>query len=1016
MTLQYSNVFRNLFLLLLSLGFNSLLSGQHAQPSFFHYTTENGLPSSECYEILQDQKGYIWISTDNGVSRFDGYEFKNYGTEEGLIDKTVFKLQEDHRGWIWMSTFAGNFYIHRGDTIAPYAYNDRLQNIRSKYYLIDNFNVKENGTLEIILQGYAYAKITEDGEVILALPDCVEYDFFSIHYEKSTNSPLYISYDLIEKSKEEEEAQAVLYNSNVFRITLLQAEEEPTVYHFRANHQDRPKQQGGERTSSYPLPQGIVIQHLDSIYYLPEPGEAAYTTGHSPDYINCIYYDKQEVIYVGYNLLGGLKIFNTVQELLNNAPAAHLLEGYTVSHVFKDHWGGLWVTTIESGVFYAPAPENFTIKVNPQQTGGLLSRISSSEDQGVFVVQSSGHVFTFDEHLQIRPHSFLDNMNSISDLLVSPQLPILSASPLRYWHDNSWKIFKTYFTTKKTWMGLSINRLAPSHTYGYFWGLHGARGLYKFAYTDQVLDISQFYPLPGSNKITALAEETPEKVWIGALDGLFQLAGTEAPLTAITGHPIYQERVEDICSLPGGGIAVATRGSGLYLLRGDSLTIWSENEGLSANTISHVYVKGDMLWAVSSKGINRIPLQEGIEKNYIFSKKDGIPDEEMSDLVFLGEYMYVLSQYHITKVNQNQTIQSFSPPVYIHDIMLNGRAVDFRKLQSLNWEERNIQLAYHLLDYSQNGKIDYRFRLKPEDQWVYTKNNTLDLLNLNPDEYLLEIQARDKSGQWVACEPLSISISPPFSQTIWFLILIIFIVLLIGYAIFTRRMKELAQEKERIALQEQVSQLKQQAYRAQMNPHFIFNCLSTIQGMIIGEETEQDKAIRMVASFSQLIRLALEFSGEETVTLKDELNLLRNYLTLEQLRFNNNFSFQINIDPAIEQEWVQVPPMLIQPFAENAVLHGMEQKNGDGEIIIAYTLAGKNLRVSIEDNGPGISATKAEKAKFDSKYKHKSLGMTITQRRLNILNQNKYELLVEEPRTPDGQITGTRVVVFIPLT
>ena len=113
-------------------------------------------------------------------------------------------------------------------------------------------------------------------------------------------------------------------------------------------------------------------------------------------------------------------------------------------------------------------------------------------------------------------------------------------------------------------------------------------------------------------------------------------------------------------------------------------------------------------------------------------------------MVLLGEYLYVLSQYNITKINQEQIKQPFSPPVYIHDILLNGSPVHHHQLQSLNWQERNIQLAYHLLDYSQSGKIDYRFRLKPEDQWISTQNNTLDLLNLNPDNYHLEIQARDK--------------------------------------------------------------------------------------------------------------------------------------------------------------------------------------------------------------------------------------------------------------------------------
>ena len=120
---------------------------QSAHPALFHYTTADGLPSNECYEILQDRDGYIWISSDNGLSRFDGLEFRNYGTEEGLLDKTILIMHEDHRGWIWLSTFSGNFYILRGDTIAPYAHNHLIQQVRNRFYSGKDFAVDSLGNL-----------------------------------------------------------------------------------------------------------------------------------------------------------------------------------------------------------------------------------------------------------------------------------------------------------------------------------------------------------------------------------------------------------------------------------------------------------------------------------------------------------------------------------------------------------------------------------------------------------------------------------------------------------------------------------------------------------------------------------------------------------------------------------------------------------------------------------------------------------------------------------------------------
>ena len=204
--------------------------------------------------------------------------------------------------------------------------------------------------------------------------------------------------------------------------------------------------------------------------------------------------------------------------------------------------------------------------------------------------------------------------------------------------------------------------------------------------------------------------------------------------------------------------------------------------------------------------------------------------------------------------------------------------------------------------------------------------------------------------------------------------------------------------------------------RTQMNPHFIFNCLSTIQGMIIGGETEQESAIKMISRFSLLIRSALEASHEEQVSLKDELDLLNNYLSLEKIRFHDSFDYEIQVDRTLETDWVQLPPMLVQPFVENAVLHGMEGKTTGGKIHINYQNREDHLLITVSDNGPGISTTKAQKQQNKSIYRHKSLGMTITQRRLEMLNHPGYELQVEEPRDENSKITGTIITIKLPIS
>ncbi len=1018
MTSLHVNIFPRLLLSLLSIGWSFIAAGQNPQPSFFHYTSADGLPSSECYEIIQDRKGYIWISTDNGVSRFDGYEFKNYGTEEGLLDKTVLVMKEDHRGWIWLSTFSGNFYIVQGDTIVPYAHNDVLQQIRSKYYLIENFEIDEQGEMLVVMKGYNIGRIDKKGKLSVFFNTTIEEQgYHSIYYAEASNTPYYLSRELNDSEEGKTYFTQKYWDNNLlFFLVYHGLNPTPLSYHFPVDHSDRPQQGAGSRTNVQALTAGPLIQNFDSLFHIPVQGAPEFLTGRSPDFINCVFNDSDGSIMVGYNLLAGLKHYASVDRLLAHQPSAVLLEGYTITHVLKDRWGGLWVATLEDGIFYAPVPENFTNTVDANQEGGILSEIVISKNEGIIVAQSSGKVYTVKEDLSLQEHSFIENVNSLNDLVAFDSLPIFSTSPLKYWDNGVWTEYQRYYEVNRMMRGIGLKKIEPSQQSNQFWGIHAMRGLFKFSYQNQKINIEENFPLPGSNKMTALSEDLQGNVWLGGLDGLFKLAGDNTPPIAQEGHPIYRERIEDIQLLPGGGIAVATRGSGIYLQRADSLIIWSVADGLSSNTISHLHIADGILWATGNKGLNRIPLEEGITANYIFTRKDGLPNEHINDLAILGDYIYLISQNNITRISQQPPTVIAPSPLYIDKIFVNGKAYPPTQLQQLDWQENNIQLDYHLLDYSQDGNIQYRFRLNPQNEWFTTVNNSMDLLNLNPGNYQLDIEAKGKVGNWIAAAPIVINISPPFWQTIWFFLICTLGALGIAYSFFTRRLQTLAQAQERTNLQEQVTQLKQQAYRAQMNPHFIFNCMSTIQGMIIGDQGEQDKAIRMVTSFSQLIRSALEFAEEETVLLKEELKLLHNYLALEQLRFNHSFTYEINVPPTIEADWVRVPPMLIQPFAENAVLHGMRTKRGDGKIILSYELIDNTLRVIIEDNGPGISVTKAEKAKFASKYQHKSLGMTITQRRLSILNNNQFELKVEEPRDANGKITGTKLTVYIPLS
>lgn len=1005
------------FLCWLLLG--SLVSAQAPQPALRHYTTDDGLPSSECYEIIQDRAGYIWISTDNGISRFDGYTFKNFGTTEGLLDKTVLVMKEDHRGWIWMSTFSGNFYIYRGDTIAAYEHNRVLQEIRSKYYTVEDFVIREDGSLIAALKGFNFITITENGEWSVLDASSLGQRGSAFIWQENQDNTLFIDRNPSMSSEEYVYEHKKYSVNNLWRVNSYQRSNFSCAYQMPAYHLNKGIKEAGTQAYGWTTKDGYILQLLNSLYLIPKLDNPDFQVGQSSGYINCLLSFPQNGYYVGYNKwgndkLGGIKYFSNITDLLSDTPQTHFLLHHTVSHVLKDKSGGLWIATTDDGVFYAAAPNVLTLLPNDAEKGNNLRRIEKY-NTGFLFGGALGGVYKLDSTLRISQHSRIKNLTTVDDFF-SLDRAVCVSSPLQFFNNGDWQDFIYFSKNRKLNTGLGIKKMYPSTSANSFWAIRTVKGLFKFKWENQKLILQREFALSNHNKLTAVAEEPHTNLWVGCLDGLFQLDQARAVLIPLEGDPIFQERVEDICLLPGGGIAVGTRGSGLYLLQGDCMTIWTEAQGLSSNTITQLQVVGNTLWAASNKGLNRIPLDEGISGNYVYTKKDGLPEDNILDMAFDDTHVMLLTKDAITRLPQAPTAHSASPALYIEKVLLNGKPTEKTALSQLHWQENNLQLGYHLIDYSQNGHILYRFRLSPDVPWVYTENNTLDLLNLSPGDYILEIQAKDRAGRWTAAAPIPVGIRPPFWQRLWFVALCILLAFLIGYQIFRQRLTNLATLQERLTLEEQINQLKQQAYRAQMNPHFIFNALNAIQGLILGEQLEKEKAVGFLSNFSRLIRIALDASSQDKITLKQEIELLDNYLALEQMRFDNNFSYAIIPADDLETDWIMIPPLLIQPYVENAVLHGMENKKGDGQITIQLSAANDVLTVSVTDNGPGIYAQQAQKAKQPDPMQRKSHGMNITKQRLDVLDQNNNQLQIKELHAPHGRPIGTQVVLKIPVS
>jgi LytS/YehU family sensor histidine kinase len=250
--------------------------------------------------------------------------------------------------------------------------------------------------------------------------------------------------------------------------------------------------------------------------------------------------------------------------------------------------------------------------------------------------------------------------------------------------------------------------------------------------------------------------------------------------------------------------------------------------------------------------------------------------------------------------------------------------------------------------------------------------------------------------------------------TKWFFIIAAFTLAIAGIVVlFVRRYKKrFEKELERNRLQNKIYELEIKAMKAQMNPHFIFNSLNSIQQFIL--EKDDQNAYNYLSKFSLLVRKILETNNKESIALNDEVEILKGYLEIEDLRFSNAFDWKIIKDPKLSANKITIPHMMIQPFVENAIWHGLLHKKGDKKLTIEFSYIDEDkLTCIIEDNGAGRNAIKKEAVTTKQ-----SLAIDLIKQRLELLSKMKrakYTLFIKDKKEPNGDNAGTLVELTLPI-
>lgn len=472
---------------------------------------------------------------------------------------------------------------------------------------------------------------------------------------------------------------------------------------------------------------------------------------------------------------------------------------------------------------------------------------------------------------------------------------------------------------------------------------------------------------------------------------------------------------------------IGTQNGGLncYHTETGKITAFRREQGLPNNVVYAVLNDDENdLWISTNRGICEIKpiiskelLPQDIDV-HCFDVFDGLQGMEFNTGAYFRSESGTLFFGGLNGINwinpTDISLDENTVNVMINEVMVNNRpfimdTVPFAKKHvKLKHKQNAISFMYRALDYSLSNNNRYEYRLDGyRDEWIDADKLTMaSFTNLSPGEYRFDVRASNHDGVMnEAYSSFTFEIVPAVWQTWWFRILMALAIATIIVKVVKWRTARL---KEELALQRKVNALESQTLRSQMNPHFLFNGMNSIMHYLVNKGRYE--AADYLTKFSKLIRLFLENNREGELTLRKELEALKLYMEVEQRRFEDGFEFSVDVDPEIDIERFVIPPMIIQPFVENAIWHGLLHKNSNRKISLSLDKSNEGILVSVKDNG--IGRAKAEELGRRQKHKRKSLGMQITASRISLLNEvhsSDYNVEIIDLLNEDGSAAGTEV-------
>lgn len=982
---------------------------QEGNMRFNHLTDFPELANNIIFSIVQDKKGYMWFGTYDGLYKYDGYSLQKFSSSKlngnAIPTAPVRGLYLDHNNKLWIATDGKGLWemdLQTEQVLSNKQLAPQLANIER----VTDVAGDNKGNIWMATLGYGVVSYNENRKVVKVYKNPALPDFSCIKYNsKGELKAIDITRNIY------------IYNSRTDKINLAKIQENRLILQFlRDRNKEEDSKQKGKANSETTFPFSNVS---DILPYRP------------------IIEDRNGMLWIGNDsgLFSYDKRTGDVKVYLHNFADPYSISGMVIYSLLLDNAGDLWIGTnmgINKINFTQQNFSNFVFSNKDNEQERYIRSVCVDRNGVLWQGTYQGGLQYITQHGQaVRVHLSNVVANIVNTIYEDKKGKIWVGSQQSFYVFDHYKLKLASEVSQQLLHAIDNPVWSfQEDTGGYMW-IGAKNALLRTDPSHHKIErFVKDEKSPGAiagESVWCLFRDREGILWAGTNNGLSRVINSNGKISfynyvpdesnpfALHAYNIFyiheDERQQLWLASSDGGLYCFDKSTGRF-------TNYNEENGLPSNMVCGILEdnKG-YLWISTNKGLCVFdPVRKKVVNTYYES--DGLFSNQFNFKCCFKDRngrMYFGGKAGMVSFDPGAIkISRYGPKVLISSFKVGYK--DFKSFFlrdsaiSLSYPDNNFTIDFSSTDFSNPLKNEFAYKMSGlSDNWIFLGNHhTLNISNLSPGDYTLFLRTRNNESAWNGAKMFEakITVYPPFWKSWWFRLIYTLTAISLLFFFVRYFIKKRDDQRKKI-------QMELEILRSQLNPHFIFNSLNSLQTFIL--TYKNDLALDYVERFAHLMRLILENSRKELISLEEEIEFLQLYFYMESLRSGNKIKFILQKDDKLNSQTVKILPMLVQPFVENSLKHGQLQTQPEGRIEVHFKACNDHYKIIIEDNGIGREQAKTYNER--RLYKKQSVGISNIASRLSIINNSSSankEINIVDLYNEEGKGAGTRIEMNMP--